>query len=127
MAFEAGDFAKAETIATQSLAEDPGAWLRSDEVHSANTTLGLIALKKGDIAESRRRLLLSGDVEGSPVLNSFGPSMVLAKGLVEIGENQVVIEYLAQIGSFWKDRRVVEWLTDLREGRVPNFGGNGVR
>lgn len=127
MAFEAGDVVKAQAIAAKALDEDAGAWLRSDEVHSANTTLGLIALQNGDVQEAKRRLMLSADVEGSPVLNSFGPSMILAKGLLERGETQAVVEYLAQVGSFWKDRRITEWVAELRQGRTPNFGGNGTR
>jgi tetratricopeptide (TPR) repeat protein len=127
MEFEAGETTKAEAVANKILTEVNDAYLRSDEVHGANTTLGLIALQKGDTQEAKRRLLLSGEVAGSPVLNSFGPSMVLAKVLAEKGETETVLQYLASVGSFWKNEKLQGWVITLKDGRVPNFGVNEYR
>ncbi|MCP3914701.1 MAG: hypothetical protein GY711_03975 [bacterium] len=88
-AFDAGAREKAFAYATELL-EASERW-RADErgcgnaIHDANTILGRLALLTGDRAESKRRLSMAGHTPGSPNLNSFGPSMDLARSLLELG------------------------------------------
>jgi len=52
--------------------------------------------------------------------------MMLAKELLEKGERDAVIQYFKKCASFWKDDRgqLVQWAAIVREGGIPNFGGN---
>ncbi len=100
--FIADSFAKREFDATKMYIE--GAFLLADKLredwnyfnilHKAHTYLGLIALEENDIEEAKKNLILSGAIEGSPQLKSFGPDMILAKKLLERGEKQIVLHYL---------------------------------
>lgn len=101
-------------------------WNYGNAVHEANTVLGLAALKRGDNAEARRRLLGSARVRGSPQLNTYGPTMALARELLLIGEREVVLEFLELCGRFWEsDRgRIDRWMKEIRSGRLPDFGAN---
>lgn len=101
-------------------------WNYGNAVHEANTVLGLVALKRGDTAEARRRLLASARVRGSPQLNTFGPTMALARELLLIGEREDVLEFLELCGRFWEsDRgRIDRWMNEIRDGRPPDFGAN---
>jgi hypothetical protein len=52
--------------------------------------------------------------------------MLLAKELLERGETEVVLEYLAQCEKFWKSprRKLEQWVEDVKADRIPRFGGN---
>ena len=63
-----------------------GGYNDGDTVHNANAVLGLVALQDGRVADAKAYLLKAGATTGSPVLGSFGPSMLLARRLVEHGE-----------------------------------------
>ena len=52
--------------------------------------------------QASRHLIESAQTEGSPVLCSFGPRMVLAKELLGRGETEVVLQYLKLCSAFWK-------------------------
>ena len=104
----------------------PDNWNSPNAIHDANQVLGRIALANGDVAEAKKRLLASADSEGSPQLNSFGPSMQLAKDLLARGEKEVVLEYFDRCGKFWKSgsERLEAWSKSVNEGRTPDFGAN---
>ncbi len=70
--------------------------------------------------------LASAETPGSPQLNSFGPSMRLAKELLAVGEKDAVIEFLDRCRSFWKSGqdRLDSWTETLKGGGTPNFGSN---
>jgi tetratricopeptide (TPR) repeat protein len=106
---------KAETYAKQALAGRP------DDVHAANRTLGLIALQQGDVAAAKRYLLASGNVAGSPVLRSFGPTMNLATELLNKGERETVIAYLERCLTFWTsgEEQLKGWIESLKSGGTP--------
>jgi hypothetical protein len=101
-------------------------WNHGNVVQDANQVLGRIALKAGDVAEAKRRLMASADSQGSPQMNSFGPNLRLAKELLEKGERETVLEYLRRCRSFWKlgGERLDRWEKEIRSGMVPEFGGN---
>jgi TonB family protein len=128
-ALQAGLTDKAGSYASEVLtiaAEHRQDWNYGNAIHDGNMVLGLIALRQGDIVKAEERLLDSAASEGSPQLNSFGPNMSLAKGLLEKGERASVLEYFALCGKFWTmGRQTLEtWAEDVREGRTPNFGAN---
>ena len=68
--------------------------------------------------------MAAGATPGSPQLNSFGPNMTLAKELLEKGQSEVVLQYLALCKKFWKmDRgQLDEWSATIRGGGIPDFG-----
>ncbi len=128
MALEAGETDKAASYATEVLAAaatHPG-WKAGDAIHQGNIVLGRLALQQGDLKSAKERLLAAGTTKGSPVLDSFGPNMALAKELLTRGERQSVLEYLSECKQFWKlDKgRIDRWSAEIQGGVVPAFGAN---
>jgi tetratricopeptide (TPR) repeat protein len=129
MAFDAGDFGKARAYAEQLLNElgtDRNNWNYGDAVHKANLILGRIAVRDGRLADAVTLLRASGETPGSPVLDSFGPNMSLAKDLLERGETEAVLDYFELCRVFWKmgGSRLDAWTKDVQAGNIPNFGAN---
>lgn len=102
-------------------------WNYSNAIHDLNTGLGLSAFRKGDINKAKEYLIVSGKVYGSPQLNSYGPSMDLARLILNLGEVEIVIEYLELCKLFWKGDKgkLVEWIDVIRSGATPDFGWHG--
>jgi len=76
-AFACGDNVKASDYAKQLLAQAENFkqdWNYGNAIHTANLTLGRIALASGDIDTAKARLLDAGKTPGSPQLDSFGPT-----------------------------------------------------
>ena len=98
----------------------------NEAIHISNTVLGLVEFDKGDIARARDHLLASARLEGltPPVLASFGPTMLLAKKLLEKGETETVIEYFDLCARFWLfgDERLEIWKATAANGKMPDFG-----
>ncbi len=129
MAFDAGDMVKARAYAGQLISTAAAigdGWNVGNLIHKGNLVLGRIALREGRIGDALIFLERSGQVQGSPQLNSFGPNMSLAKDLLEAGETRAVIAYFEQCRAFWKmgGSQLDRWAADVREGRIPNFGAN---
>jgi hypothetical protein len=96
-------------------------------LHHGHRLLGEVALRRGDVGTAREELLAAGRTPGSPQLNSFGPNMSLAKGLLEAGERDVILQYFELCGTFWKHDlmgSLPAWTADVREGRIPDFRAN---
>ncbi|HWC65689.1 MAG TPA: hypothetical protein VG777_06380, partial [Thermoanaerobaculia bacterium] len=95
-------------------------------IPKANLALGLVALRSGNVAEAKSRLLAAGRTTGSGTLDTFGPNMLLAKELIEKGERDVVLDYLELCRKFWKmDRgKLTQWEGQIRSGATPEFGAN---
>ena len=71
------------------------------------------------------RLLLAGQTAGSPAMKSFGPSMSLARDLLEKGERETVIKYFEECATFWMHKdTLAQWTAQVRAGEVPKFGAN---
>ena len=119
---EAMSFAQEALVDAKS---NPKNWNTGNEIFFGNMILGQVALRKGDPNAAAHYLLASGATTGSPQLNSFGPSMALAKELLDAnaGRDQVV-EFLHLCATFWKmDRgRLKEWTVLVQNGLTPDFG-----
>jgi len=128
LAFNADDLQKAEIYARELLKmapKYPKDWNYGNAIFDGNFVLGRLALRRGDVKSADDYLLQAGRTPGSPQLDSFGPNMTLAKELVDRGESDVVLQYLALCKHFWDlDRgRLDEWSTAIRNGTVPSFEG----
>jgi predicted Zn-dependent protease len=126
LAFEAGMIEKAEAHAKQllnSAKSFPDDWNYGNAIHDANTVLGRIALKRDDVSKAEQHLLTSARIAGSPQLNSFGPSMDLARELLEKGRAKVVAEYLEECKKFWEmgQKNLDYWINDIRTKGTTDF------
>jgi hypothetical protein len=92
-------------------------------VHDANLTLGRIAVRGGRLDDAKRHLIESIRTPGGRLMD-YGPNMSLAKDLLEKGEQQVVLDYLALCRKFWNYGRLEEWSQQVKEGKIPDFGAN---
>ncbi|MDE2710873.1 MAG: RNA polymerase subunit sigma-24 [Acidobacteria bacterium] len=122
-AFVIGDTDKARTYAETMLADIPDDWNRGNRVHYGNLVLGRVALADGDLRGAAQYLLAAGRTPGSPQLNSFGPDMALARDLLERGETQTVLRYLALCLDFWEmgQASLKNWIALIEGGRTPDF------
>lgn len=125
-AFHLGRFADARSNACRALEMAPAfaqTWSYGNAIHYGHTVLGLLALREGEHSMALRELDASGRTPGSPQLDSFGPTMHLAKELLKLGYIAPVIAYFEQCRVFWT--RGTKWLglweSVIRAGRVPNF------
>ena len=104
----------------------PNDWNYGNAVQDGNLVLGRIALQEGRIEEAKRYLLAAGGSPGSPQMNSFGPSLSLAKDLLEKGESNAVLEYFDLCRKFWRldNGRLDRWSHEVKAGKIPDFGAN---
>ncbi len=128
-AMNAGDTDKAVAYANELLstaAKHSKDWHTGDAIHAGNTVLGLAALERGDAGKAGDYLLKSAQTDGSPVLGSFGPTMKLAKALLDKGERNVVLQYLSLCRAFWEKgrERLDQWAQDIAAGKSPDFSFN---
>lgn len=125
-AFHLERFAEAKQLAERALALAPvfqESWNYGNAIHLGHTVLGLLALKNQDSVTAISELHASGQMPGSPQLNSYGPSMQLAKALLTAGHIEPVLVYLEQCRTFWNmgSTWLDLWERKIREGCVPNF------
>jgi tetratricopeptide (TPR) repeat protein len=125
-AFHLGKFAEAKEYADRALAMAPtfhDNWNYGNAIHLGQTVLGLLALNAQDHQAAVVALHESGRTPGSPQLNSFGPTMQLAKALLGAGQVEPVLAYLGQCRVFWKMGAtwLDLWDRKIRQGQVPNF------
>ncbi len=127
-AFSAQQNSLAESYAREALeAAKHGTFpWTGDAVFQGNTILGRLALRKGDLRAADDYLIASGKTPGSPTLDGIGPSMKLARDLLEENQWEPVIGYLEECKSFWSPgaRRLAEWLALTRAKLIPDFGQN---
>lgn len=127
VAFASGDLKKARSYALEMVGEtDKSSWDYGNSIHHGNLLLGQLALGSGDVETAKLHLIEAGKTPGSPQLNSFGPNMALAKGLLEKGESEIVLEYFELCGKFWQDMEgsLKTWAGDVQAGRTPSFGAS---
>lgn len=98
-------------------------WNYGNAVHDANRYLGLMNLRHRNVDEAARYLVLAGKSTGSPQLDTFGPDLDLANGLLMQGRTDAVKAYLQDIKRFWNSERgeVDRWLAELDQGISPNL------
>jgi len=126
IAFESGDWNKAETYAAELLSE--AHWRKSQsqyglDIHRGNILLGRVALKSGNVEKAKAYLMAAGKTPGSPELNFSGPDTTLAKELLEKGEREAVIEYFQLCANFWEmgKERLEKWTATVKAGGMPDF------
>ena len=90
----------------------------------ANTILGRVALRSGDLNAAKQYLLDSAGLAPGQAGLAFSPTMVLAKELLEKGERDAVVEYLEDCQPLWpRGKHVLQnWIADIKDGLTPNFG-----
>jgi hypothetical protein len=125
-AYTLRDYALAREIANISVtlaASFEDNWNYGNAIHFGNTVLGLLALVDDDTCVAIEHLRKSGETSGSPQLNSFGPTMHLARELMRKGESAAVAEYLEQCRRFWKmgSAWLDIWQEKVARGAVPTF------
>ena len=127
-AFAAGEWARAEGFANEALeaAKYGVFWWTGDAIHQGNIILGRLALRESKMDAAKSYLLAAGRTPGGSSLGSLGPSMALAKDLLDRGETATVLEYLESCGQFWTANRgkLAEWTVLVRAGLKPDFGPN---
>ena len=123
IAFEKDEYDKAVELAFEYLElakSNMKNWNYGNAIHEANLVLGKISLRRGDIKSAKDYLIEAGKTKGSPQLNSFGPNMSLAKELLELGEDTVVIGYLNLVKKFWfilfSFRKLRRWKKKILNG-----------
>jgi hypothetical protein len=132
--FNDGNFFEAKRLAKESLemaAKYPDRPPHGEITQFANTVLGRLALREGQVDEAIKFLIASGETEGGPGLNSFGPSMTLAKDLLEQGQSEAVLQYFDLCRKFWKGAGIFsggnildQWTADVKAGKMPKFSAN---
>lgn len=125
-AFHLKRYPLAAELAARTLeasASFPKDWNYGNAIHAAHTVMGLLALNDGDRRRAVAELHEAGATPGSPQLGSFGPSMSLARALLDAGESAEVIGYLEQCRVFWQSGGtwIAVWEEKIRAGQVPSF------
>ena len=126
---DSGSLEKAEQFANETLKiseKYKKDWNYGNAIHKGHLTLGRVALRRNNIEEAKKQLLLAGKTPGSPQLDSFGPNMVLANELLEKGEKETVLQYLELCEVFWDMHmgKLEIWKDKISKGEDPNFGTN---
>lgn len=123
-AFDGKAWKKVASLAKE-LQATSGDEKRPDEfwTHKVEMALGHVALESGDLLSARRHLVDSVGGQCQPGDDAFAPSMGLAKKLLDLGEQTVVLEYFALCAKFWKCGTAFlgEWTAQVRAGEVPDF------
>lgn len=119
LAAEAGLMEKADTYAHDALQHPTRAY---DVVHDGNIVLGLVALSHGDTSAAKNFLLEAVKTKGNESLKRFGPTLALAKALLEKGENQAVLAYFEGCKSFvTQNPKLDDWIATLKGGAAPDL------
>lgn len=94
----------------------------ANDTHWAHTFLGLVAAEQGQLSEAGKHLLDSAKVWAEPRLSSYGPSFLLARKLCHAGLWKEVEGYLIECINIWDDEILDEWIEEVRNERMPDFG-----
>lgn len=130
-AYQYKDHIKVKVMVMEYLnlaAQNKTDWNYGNAIHQANIYLGLIAIDNNEIDNAKNYLIYAGLTPGSPQLNSFGPNMLLAKKLLEIGETDIVLAYIKLCKKFWKFPfsffYSTIWMLKIKKGAIPDFKAN---
>ena len=125
-AMRAGDATKTRLFAHEYLALANRFfcnWNYGNAIHDGNSALGILALESGDLTAARAYLLAAGRSPGSPQLDTFGPSLELAREMLKRREFTVVQTYFESVATFWSmdDGLLQKWISQLRQGQAPDI------
>jgi hypothetical protein len=120
LAAELGMFDRAAAYLAEVQAASPGPL----ELHDLNTVAGVLALNENDFEGACRRLSASVRVCQTPgLLAARGPlpNLLLAKRLLEIGEEAPVIGYLTECKRYWRHcaDAIEQWIGLIQKGPSP--------
>lgn len=125
IAFDLGEWKIARAAAEKSLAqaEKYHDWYTGNAIHDGNTVLGRLALREGDENKAIAHLKQASKIPGSPQLNSFGPNMILAQELMQLGHRKAVVSYLKGCKRFWdgESTRLDACIQALERGETPKL------
>lgn len=104
-------------------------WNIGNAIHKAHSTLGRVAIKRGDVTEGERQLGLAASSKGSPQMDTFGPNMSLPRDLLatrKASAKAAVLAYFDYLPTFWTmDNGAIRvWRSDVENDRTPNFGAH---
>lgn len=127
--FVNGNIPEAKKNAEELAALTPkykGNWNYGNAIQDSNLVLGRIAVRDGNIEAAKLYLSEEAKSPGSPQMDSFGPSVSLAKDLLEKGETDAVIKYFTACKVFWKmnNGKLDDWTASAKAGNIPDFGAN---
>ncbi len=121
-------------------AEAANEMLKSDQVRNssgfyypgfiANSVLGRVALKQGDVREAALRLLAAGRGPSAPQsAGSTPPDWKLAQDLLSAGDRDSVLAYIEEVRGWWKAgaSRLNAFASSIRNGMMPDFTGSAAR
>lgn len=112
------------TIVADVRASDPAAFqgALSDMTYRSHHAIGHAAFETGDADAAEVHLLESVRVDPAPVtLRSFGPSMSLARRLMQSGRSEAVILYLRACQAFWNRKLLERWIAEIESGTQPTL------
>jgi tetratricopeptide (TPR) repeat protein len=128
-AFEAGELDKAEAYARQLLdlegASPEIRYFKSDAAHTAQSTLGRVALKRGNTDEAKRWLMLSAQSTNLTFVSNIDSSIKLAKDMLEQGERQAVLDYLQLCKRLGPGDQAEEWRREIQRTGKCQWKGSG--
>jgi hypothetical protein len=130
IALEIGKEVRAEAYAQEMLATPDLAAKCGDGVYYGNQVLGVLALKRGDVANAKRYLIESAKTLASwvPLNWPMPPNTSLPYDLLALGEREAVYEYLDLCKVFSKKDAMIEgWKAAIRAGSIPHFYGEWLK
>jgi len=89
--------------------------------HWAHTTLGLLAVRDGDVTAACHHLRESAAIVGDPRLSSYGPSFKLARELYRLESWDAVTDYLRACERFWDVDVLRSWQRQVAQRQTPEF------
>lgn len=124
--YNAGNFEVAEKYSRELLRINnviEENWNHGNAIHHAHTIIGLVRFDDEDIDSAKNHLVKSSKTTGSPQLDSFGPTFLLAQKMVEAGESESCEKFLNNCSQFWKmdNGRIAEWLKEIERGEIPQM------
>jgi tetratricopeptide (TPR) repeat protein len=90
--------------------------------HWAQTVLGLLACRNGDVDRAISHLRESAKVRPEYRLSSYGPSLDLVREVCARGRWDDGLEYLRVWENAWDDPRLRDWIAAVEERRLPSDG-----
>jgi tetratricopeptide (TPR) repeat protein len=88
--------------------------------HWANTVLGLLACRNGDLDRGVSYLQASANVRPEYRLSSYGPSLDLVREVCSSGRWEEGLDFLRVCEETWDHPRLRDWIAAVMERRLPS-------